>query len=903
MIINDKSKSLTEPVNVLSEDEILISDPEGMVEGGGGDPASMLAEANAQGGQEVIPPMINQGFYDNLVPMIDPTEVTALGEKMYELVEADKEDRKEFMEKSYNKSIKALDDDGGVLDGKTGESTPSQRRLSTVKQTLLSEGITHFNARALAEILPPAGAVRVAIVGSGSDELTQQSNIVRDFMNYQVDHNIDGYFETIDKLLMHIALTGSGFIKTCWHPVKQKVDVQFIDVEHMIVCPESKNLYSSQRFTHEIRITSNEFNQLVASGYYSDIARVESYHDDGRSVSMEVEGVQVSSDLEEGDMMMSLYEIYTYYRFESIDNDGIPIEIEIPYIITIHTESHEVVSIRRNWDAYDPMMNPLQHIVDYTFMPGLEFYGRGLYDYIGGLDKAATGALRYLLDAGSFANSVTGFKKKGADGGAKSLKPGEMREVPGGSTALNQDILPIQFKEPSPSMFQLLGFLTEEGRRFAMTTDFNVGELSSHGNLPVGTVTALIEQGQKQFSAIHKRLHRSQARQFAIMVRLYRDNMEDQVEFTSEGNTQVILRQYFDDRIDIVPVSDPNISSSTQRIVMAQELLTIAAQFPNIINTHEAVNRMLQAMNTPNPEELLIQQEEVPLLDPVTENERAMKHMPIQTYPGQDHAAHIQTHIAFMEDPNLGASPFGQQALIALESHVRDHIAAYYKERAFATLNVPIQEGVPLDPETERQLSQQFARLTAETAIEVIPALQNMSVDPSIQKAIELAELEMEIKKANADQDLIDRRDKLKAELDAMRVKSEAQADIDVANNSVKISQLNDLHQQELRHNQEQFNQQLLDKDTETEQKIKSAEEQNNQKLLEKDEQHEQALQQSADKARQESQQQHEKHVQELKEDHEKAMQELNDKIKKNEAEIEALKKKADSIVKPPKKD
>ena len=505
-------------------------------------------------------------FDQNLAETIDERELKRKAQELVGFYENDRAARSDWEER-YKDGLRTLDPDGGMEESEDDRAT---RGLSVVVHPLIAEAATQFNAKAIAELYPSGGPVKSVIIGTPDEKLEEQGRRVREFMNYQITQEMPEYFPDLDQMLFHLPLIGHTFKKVWWDANMDRQCSQFVKAEDFVVAPESKDLYTSPRYTHVIRMPKNDFNRYVKNGYYlpSKYGEGDGVDPSGDIIG-EIEGVDQYDDSE--DNVMTLLEMHVYDLFDGIDgeemDDGDPDDnaVAIPYVITIDYDSQAVVAVRRNWHQDDEMKKRRDWFVSYKFLPGLGFYGFGLYHMIGGLGKAATGSLRALLDSAAFSNMQGGFKLRGrVQGGDMQISPGEFVDLDSTVDDVNKAIMPLPFKEPSGSLFSLLGFMVDAGQRFASTADLNIGDVNP--NAPVGSTVALIEQGSKAFSAIHKRLHYAQGQEFKLLAELNSENLPDEFSFSQAGAAEVIYRSDFDDRIDIVPVSDPNIFSTAQRI-------------------------------------------------------------------------------------------------------------------------------------------------------------------------------------------------------------------------------------------------------------------------------------------------------------------------------------------------
>jgi len=767
----------------------------------------------------------DNGFDANLAEEIDARELSAKGAELVSFYENDEAARDEWKTR-YKAGLKTLDPDGGLDEGEDERAT---RGLSIVVHPLIAEAATQFNAKAIAELYPSGGPIKSVIIGQPDEEIEEQGRRVREFMNYQITEEMPEYFPDLDQMLFHLPLVGQTFKKVWWDVNLDRQCSQFVKAEDFCVAPESKDLYTSPRYTHVIRMPKNEYNRYVQNGYYLQTSDAGSDDvDPADSVIGEIEGVDEYDD--SNDDIITLLEMHVYDLFDGIDGEEMDEEDEddnavaLPYVITIDYDNQKIVSVRRNWREDDEMKKRRDWFVSYKFLPGLGFYGFGLYHMIGGLGKAATGSLRALLDSAAFSNMQGGFKLRGrVTGGDVQVNPGEFVDLDSTVDDVNKAIMPLPFKEPSGSLFNLLGFMVEAGQRFASTADLNVGDVNP--NAPVGSTVALIEQGSKAFSAIHKRLHYSQGQEFKMLAALNAENLPEEFTFSRAGAAETIYAADFDDRIDIVPVSDPNIFSTAQRIAQAQAVLQMAQAAPQLHDMYEAYKRMYEAIRIQNIDEILKKPEEAVQMDCIDENMSVMYGKPIRAFIEQDHEAHIAVHMQFLQDPSLAGNPGAKTMQPILIAHIAEHIALLYRLRMQASVAMPLPplpdfkdpnfKFKDVDPEQDRLISQRAAEVVrAAPQMKQIEAIrgvgqQGQGQGNPLQYAQQLAKLETEaltartqaqiaadqakaqsniqIKQAEAKQDMQIEMAKAQADLQAKVTKLEAELQLEREKNAAKL--------------------------------------------------------------------------------------------------------------------
>jgi len=767
-------------------------------------------------------------FDINLAETIGDKELNRKAQELVSFYENDRAARADWEER-YKDGLRTLDPDGGLDDGDSERGT---RGLSVVVHPLIAEAATQFNARAIAELYPSGGPVKSVILGTPDPKLEDQAKRVREYMNFQITQEMPEFFPDLDQMLFHLPLIGHTFKKVWWDANMDRQCSQFVKAEDFVVAPESKDLYTSPRYTHVIRMPKNDFNRYVKNGYYLPTKYNEGDSiDPSGDVIGEIEGVDQYDD--SNDDVMTLLEMHVYDLFDGIDGNEMDDDDEddnavaIPYVITIDYESQTVVAVRRNWREEDELKLRRDWFVSFKFLPGLGFYGFGLYHMIGGLGKAATGSLRALLDSAAFSNMQGGFKLRGrVQGGDMQISPGEFVDIDSTVDDVNKAIMPLPFKEPSGSLFNLLGFMVEAGQRFASTADLNVGDVNP--NAPVGSTVALIEQGSKSFSAIHKRLHYSQGQEFKMLAALNAENLPEEFTFAVAGAAEIVYAADFDDRIDIVPVSDPNIFSTAQRISQAQAVLQMAQSAPQLHDLYEAYKRMYEALRINNIDEILQKPEQAVQMDPIDENMSVMYGKPIRAFLEQDHDAHIAVHMQFMQDPSLAGNPAAQKTMgPILIAHIAEHIALLYRLRMQAGVAMelpplpnfrdPKFKFEEVDPELDRVISQRAAEVVqAAPQMKQIEAMRGMMGQQGqqgqgnpLQYAQQLAQLEtealkartqaqiqadqakakssIEIKQAEARQDMQIDAAKAQADLQAKVTKLEAELQLEREKNAAKI--------------------------------------------------------------------------------------------------------------------
>jgi len=655
------------------------------------DDADVAVEFNADGSAELnyFPDEAEEEvpFESNLAEFMDDGQLSGLAMELMGDFEEDRASRQEW-EDTYVKGLDLLgfqyEDRDRPFPGASGVTHP-----------MLAEAVTQFQAQAFKELLPSKGPVKAQVMGAATPDVELQASRVQDFMNYQITTEMEEYTPEMDQLLFYLPLAGSAFKKVYYDTMKQRPCSNFVPVDDLVVPYSVSDLNTCERITHIVKMSHNEVRAQQISGAYLDVEIKPSYvgASDTQDKEDELEGIDGTSDM--------MYELLEFHVLMDLPGFEDPDGMHLPYIITVDSTSSKVLSIRRNYRADDPMKQKIQYFVHYKFLPGLGFYGFGLIHMIGGLSRTATAALRQLVDAGTLSNLPAGFKARGLRirDDETPLEPGEFRDVDAPGGALRDSLIPLPYKEPSGTLFQLLGFCVEAGQRFASVTNLSIGE--GNQELPVGTTMALLEQGTRIMSAVHKRLHYAQKTEFRILARLFAETLPPEYPYMVVGGDQSIKQTDFDERVDVIPVSDPNFFSMSQRISLAQQELQLVQSNPQIHNIKEAYRRMYQALGTENIEALFQPDPPPPMpMDPASENSAMLMGMPATAFPEQDHGTHIEIHLAFLENKYVQANPMAVNAIV---SHVLQHVSLMAQMQAEQELQMQMQQ----NPELAMQLQQQ----------------------------------------------------------------------------------------------------------------------------------------------------------------------------------------------------
>ncbi len=656
----------------------------------------------------------------NLAEVMDDGDLGEISSELRGLYEEDMESREEWQE-AYTKGLDLL----GI---KYQERTQPFDGASGVTHPLIAESVTQFQAQAYKELLPAGGPVKTQVLGSKTMEKEAQASRVKNFMNYQVTEIMEEFDPDTDQMLFYLPLSGSTFKKVYFDPTRNRAVSAFVPSEDLVVPYSATDLNTAPRVTHVLRMDENQVRKMQVAGIYRDV-EVSTSDEGDNSVQDKVDELEGVSKGYTDDVhtILEMHVEMDLEGFEDMSPLGEPTGIKLPYIVTLDHGSGEILSITRNYDQEDSLKRKRQYFVHYKFLPGLGFYGFGLIHMIGGLGRATTSILRQLIDSGTLANLPSGFKARGIRirNDDEPLSPGEFRDIdaPGGD--IRNSIIPLPFKEPSGTLAQLLASLIEGGRRFVSIADQQIGE-SQSGDMPVGTTVALLERGMKVMSAIHKRLHYAQKTEFRLLARIFAENLPPNYPYEVAGAPSEIKAQDFDGRVDVLPVSDPNIFSMAQRVTLAQTQLQLAQSNPGIHNLHEAYKRMYQALEVQNIDEILPAKKEPQPTSPSIENAKGMQGELLTAFQQQDHDAHIMTHVTFMKLPLVSTSP---NIYAIFMGHLQDHISM----KARLTVMAQVQQ--------QQAQAQQMAMAAQMGAVDPMMAQQQMQAASGITEEVVEAEV------------------------------------------------------------------------------------------------------------------------------------------------------------------
>ena len=753
------------------------------------DGESLLVEMDDGGMMVDFDPMADMmmqedSFDSNLADFIDEGELQSLGSELVGKFESDKSSRGDW-EQSYEQGLDQL---GLEIE----ERTTPWAGACGVFHPMLSEAVVRFQAQTIQEIMPAQGPVKTHIWGKFTPEREKQAKRVQEYLNYQLIEVMTEYRSETEKLLFSLPLAGSAFRKIYFDPSLGRPTSMFVPAEDFVVAYNEGELQHAERYTHVMNRSTNQIRKLQVSGFYRDVELTPSNIEDNSITDKynEIGGVRPSYENDERHQLLEMHADIDLPGYE--DEDG----VALPYVITIDKGSDTVLSIYRNWSEEDPHRVKKQHFVHYGYVPGIGFYNLGLIHMIGGLAKSATSLLRQLVDAGTLSNLPGGLKTRGLriKGDDTPIMPGEFRDVdvPGGAIRDNITFLP--YKEPSSVLYQLLGNIVEEGRRFASMADLKVADMNQEA--PVGTTLAIMERAMKVQSAIQARIHASLKQEYKILSEIIADYTDPAYPYeTDEG--EAIKLEDFDDRIDVVPVSDPNASTMAQRIMQYQAALQLAAQAPNLYDMPLLHRQMMDLIGIPNADKVVPNQEEVPPKDPVTENQDMLTLAPVKAYEYQDHEAHMRVHMALKNDPQLAQevqnSPSGGAVSGALDAHVREHLAFVFRRQIEEELGAPLPPvGEPLPPNIEKQLSvmiadaadQMMGKKQQQAQAEQMAAQQEDPIVKQRERELDIREMDVQ-RKQQVDQA---KQQLDTAKLDLDREKAVAGIDMDEKELAAKVN-------------------------------------------------------------------------------------------------------------------
>jgi len=708
-------------------------------------------------------------FDSNLAEFVDDQDLNELANDCVSKFESDKTSRSDW-EETYKQGLDQL---GLEMEDRT---TPWAGACG-VFHPMLSEAVVRFQSQTIQEIMPAKGPVRTQCWGVVTDDRIKQAHRVQEYMNYQLLEVMTEYRSETEKLLFSLPLAGSAFRKIYFDPSLGRPTSMFVPAEDFVVAYHESDLDQAERYTHVMNRSSNQVRKLQVNGFYRDVELQTSHVEDNPITEKynEIGGVRPSWEDSERHQLLEMHCVLDLPGFE--DPDG----VALPYVITIDKASSTVLSIYRNWEEDDPKRLKKQHFVHYGYVPGIGFYNLGLIHMIGGLAKSATSLLRQLVDAGTLSNLPGGLKTRGLriKGDDTPIMPGEFRDVdvPGGVIRDNITFLP--YKEPSSVLYQLLGNIVDEGRRFASMADMKVADMNQ--NAPVGTTLAIMERAMKVQSAIQARIHASLKQEYKILAGIIRDYTSPSYPYETEEGEEIKAAD-FDDRVDVIPVSDPNASTMSQRIMQYQAAMQLAQQSPGLYDMPLLHRQMMELIGIPNADKIVPMPDEIVPTDPVSENEDLLTMKPVKAFEYQDHEAHMKVHMVLKNDPQIKEqmqnNKMGGPMSAALDAHIREHLAFIFRSQIEEELGFELPPtNQPLPADIEKRLS----GLVSEAADQMLGKKQaqakaqqdaKMQKDPIVQqreKELQIRQQDVQ-RKAQADQG--------KLQLEQQRLAAKQQSDM-----------------------------------------------------------------------------------------------------------------------------
>ena len=698
-------------------------------------------------------------FYMNLAEEMPDRELSAIASDLLDQFEANKSGRQDW-EETYANGLE-------LLGFSYEEREQPFRGASGVTHPLLAEAATQFQAQAFNELLPATGPVKTLSLGKETRAKKDQATRVQQFMNYYITNVMEDYTPDMDQMLFYLPLAGSTFKKVYYDETLGRAVSKFIPAENLVVPYETSDLDTCPNITQVVRMSLNDLRKKQYAGQYLDIDVLPN-QGEMDSVKKEINYVD-GMEPSQIDYDCTLLEVHADLEiegYEELDSDGEATGIKVPYLVTISQDNGQILAIRRNYREEDELKRKIQYFVHYKFLPGFGFYGLGLIHTIGGLSRTATSALRQLIDAGTLSNLPAGFKARGLRirDDDEPLQPGEFRDVDAPGGAIRDSLMPLPFKGPDQTLYQLLGFVVQAGQRFATITDLKVGD--GNQQAAVGTTIAMLEQGSRVMSAVHKRLHYAMRIEFKILARVMGESLPAEYPYAVVGEDASIMAEDFDDRVDIVPVSNPNVFSQAQRIALAQSKLQLASAAPEMHNMHEVYRDMYEAMGVTDLDRIMKATPDPRPTDPAQENINALDMLDLEAFEGQDHQAHIMAHLIFGGTPMVAQMP---AIAITLQKHVMEHVKLAAREQAAVAYmqKVTQKQGQPASPEEMLELEALTAQFVAQGMQQLKEISQQLAgagqegPDPLI--ALKEQELQLKAQSEQADAQL----DQSKMQLDA----------------------------------------------------------------------------------------------------------------------------------------
>ena len=707
-------------------------------------------------------------FYDNLAETIEDRVSSMVSSELMEQYEANKDGRKDW-EDAYRTGLE-------LLGFKYEERSEPFRGATGVTHPLLAEAVTQFQAQAFGELLPAGGPVRTEVLGEVTPEADSEADRVRHFMNYQITCVMKEYTPEFDQMLFYLPLSGSTFKKVYYDEFLERAVSKFVPAEQLIVPYTATDLETAENVTHVIQISENELRKKQVAGFYRDI-EVSASQSDPSDVQEEMDDISGISPnyLDQEVTLLECHVDLDLEGYEDTGDDGEPTGIKLPYVVTVSENNGKILSIRRNYRPDDSARKKNQYFVHFKFLPGFGFYGLGLIHMIGGLSRTATAALRQLIDAGTLSNLPAGFKTRGLRirNDDEPLSPGEFRDVDSPGGAIRESLMLLPYKGADQTLFQLMGFCVEAGQRFAAISNLQVGD--GNQQAAVGTTIAMLEQGAKVMSAIHKRLHYAQKEEFELLASVFGEYLPPEYPYNVVGAERTIKAEDFDARVDVVPVSDPNIFSMAQRVTLAQTELQLAQSAPELHNLYEAYRRMYRAVGVKDVDAILkpVEQGEPTPKDPALENSESLENMPLTVFQGQNHDAHIMAHLVFGSSPMVSQMPV---VAMALQKHVMEHVSVKAKEQVTSQMQQQLQ-GQPPNEQQSMEIESMVAELVAQGMQEVKALSGQISGGGEPDPLIALKQQDLELR---AQQDAAENQiDQARLSLDQQKAQNNAQLGAD----------------------------------------------------------------------------------------------------------------------------
>ena len=738
----DKSLPNTKTEIEIPGEDVIVEEQQEIIERQkGGEPEIEMSE---DGGATInfdpssVNPEGGQDHFENLSDYLEDSVLDPLATELMEKYKEYKQSRQEW-EDSYREGL-------NLLGFKYVTRTEPFRGASSVTHPVLAEAVTQFQAQAYKELLPAEGPVRTQVMGDANVAKEEQSKRVKDFMNYQIMDQMKEYEPEFDQMLFYLPLSGSTFKKVYYDDLLGRAVSKFIPAEDLVVPYSATSLEDAEAVIHVLRISQNDLRKQQINGFYRDIDLGEPpvQEDKLKQKELELEGIQ-QTGTEEMYTVLEMHVNIDLEGHEDVDpEDGEPTGVRLPYIVTIDEANSKVLSIRRNYSQQDPLKKKKDYFVHFKFLPGLGFYGLGLIHMIGGLSRTATVALRQLLDAGTLANLPAGFKTRGVRmrDDAQPLQPGEFRDVdvPGGN--IQDQFMQLPFKGPDQTLLQLMGVVVSGAQRFASIADAQVGDMNQQA--AVGTTVALLERGSRVMSAIHKRLYVGLKNEFKLLAEVFKSYLPPVYPYDVPGAQRNIKVADFDDKVDILPVADPNIYSQTQRISMAQMQLQLAQANPQIHNLYQAYRSMYEAVGVKNINAILPAPMKPIPMDPALEHIVALSNKPFQAFGGQDHKAHIDAHLNFMSLNMVQNNP---QVMVAIQKNILEHISFMAQEQVQLEFVEELQELQMLQQQMAPMMQNPQAMQQNPQAMQAQQRVQQITNQIEARKAVLIAEMSEEYAK------------------------------------------------------------------------------------------------------------------------------------------------------------